>query len=42
MDEINTGAAKKQGAFWYFTDRYIYVLVALTLCIIALSMHISF
>ena len=42
MDEINTGAAKKQGAFWYFTGRYIYVPMALTLCIIALSMHISF
>ncbi|QKF92018.1 sodium-dependent transporter [Campylobacter sp. CCUG 57310] len=42
MDEINTGAAKAQGALWYSIGRYIYVPMALTLCIIALSMQHSF
>ena len=42
MDEINTGADKKQGALWYFTGRYVYVPLALALCIIALSKHIAF
>lgn len=42
MDEINTGADKKQGALWYFTGRYAYVPLALALCIIALSKHIAF
>ena len=42
MDEINTGADKKQVALWYFTGRYVYVPLALALCIIALSKHIAF
>ncbi|MGG7047756.1 MULTISPECIES: sodium-dependent transporter [unclassified Campylobacter] len=42
MDEINTGANKKQGEFWYGVGRYIYVPLALTLCVIALSMNIAF
>ncbi|WP_169973789.1 MULTISPECIES: sodium-dependent transporter [unclassified Campylobacter] len=42
MDEINMGAARKQGDLWYNIGRYIYVPMALTLCIIALSKQISF
>lgn len=42
MDEINTGAAKAQGDLWYNVGRYVYVPMALTLCVIALSMQISF
>ncbi|CAD7286536.1 sodium-dependent transporter [Campylobacter suis] len=42
MDEINTGAAKKQGELWYNIGRFVYVPLALTLCVIALSMQISF
>lgn len=42
MDEINMGAAKKQGDLWYSIGRYVYVPMALTLCIIALSKQISF
>ncbi|MCD8213299.1 MAG: sodium-dependent transporter [Campylobacter sp.] len=42
MDEINTGAGKKQGTLWYNVGRYVYVPMALILCAIALSKHISF
>ncbi|MCR4941719.1 MAG: sodium-dependent transporter [Campylobacter sp.] len=42
LDEINCGAVKKQGNFWYLTGRYLYVPLALVLCIIALSMQIAF
>ena len=42
IDEINTGAAKIQGDLWYNIGRYVYVPMALTLCIIALGMQISF
>lgn len=42
LDEINTGAKKKQGKIWYNIGRYIYVPMTLILCIIALSMNIAF
>ncbi|MBE2983849.1 sodium-dependent transporter [Campylobacter sp. RM9344] len=42
MDEINTGAAKKHGDLWYNIGRYVYVPLAFVLCVIALSMGISF
>ena len=42
LDEVNSGASKRYGAFWYNVGRFLYVPLALLLCIIALSMHISF
>ena len=42
LDEVNSGASKRYGAFWYNTGRFLYVPLAMLLCIIALSMHISF
>lgn len=42
IDEINTGAAKTHGALWYNVGRFLYVPMALLLCIIALSKQISF
>lgn len=42
LDEINMGASKKYGAFWYSIGRYVYVPLAFILCFIALSMQISF
>lgn len=42
LDEINMGAGKIYGSFWYNIGRFLYVPLALLLCIIALNMHISF
>lgn len=42
LDEVNSGASKRYGTFWYNVGRFLYVPLALLLCIIALSMHISF
>ncbi|MFC2492547.1 MAG: sodium-dependent transporter [Campylobacter curvus] len=42
LDEINMGAGKIYGSFWYNVGRFLYVPLALLLCIIALNMHISF
>ncbi len=42
LEEINMGAKKTQGNLWYFIGRFIYVPMALTLCLIALSMKIAF
>ena len=42
LDEINMGAAKIYGSFWYNIGRFLYAPLALFLCIIALNMHISF
>ncbi|AQW80988.1 Na+-dependent transporter, SNF family [Campylobacter pinnipediorum subsp. pinnipediorum] len=42
LEEINTGTDNKQGLLWHSIGRYLYVPMALILCIIALSMHISF
>lgn len=42
LDEINTGSAKIYGKIWHFTGKFIFVPLAITLCIIALSMNIAF
>ncbi|HIW21312.1 MAG TPA: sodium-dependent transporter [Candidatus Dorea intestinavium] len=43
LEEINKGSKKKKyGSFWYNLGKYIYVPLALLLCIIALAKHISF
>ena len=42
IDEINTGAAKIQGDLWYNIGRYVYVPMALTLCIITLVCKFRF
>jgi transporter len=42
LDEINLGAEEVRGKLWYDIGRFVYVPLALLLCIIALSMHISF
>ena len=42
LDEINLGAERVRGKLWYDIGRFVYVPLALLLCIIALSMHISF
>ena len=42
LDEINLGADRVRGKLWYDIGRFVYVPLALLLCIIALSMHISF
>lgn len=36
LAEINTGAKKKYATVWYCTGKYIYTLLALILCIVAL------
>ncbi|MGH1601608.1 sodium-dependent transporter [Campylobacter majalis] len=36
LDEINTGATKKHGILWYSIGRYVYVPIALIICIMAL------
>ena len=40
--EINKNASKKHGDGWYRLGRYIYVPLALILCIIAIRYQISF
>jgi NSS family neurotransmitter:Na+ symporter len=42
LAEINKGAAKVQGKFWYITGKFVYVPLALLLCVIALIKQISF
>ncbi|MBQ4575612.1 MAG: sodium-dependent transporter [Clostridia bacterium] len=42
LDEINKGAQKKHGNFWYYTGRFCYVPCALILCCMALFMQIVF
>ncbi len=42
LEEINTGANKTQANTWYLIGRFVYVPMALTLCLIALSMKIAF
>lgn len=42
MDEINKGATKKHGNLWYFSGKYLYVLCALILCIVALVKKVAF
>jgi NSS family neurotransmitter:Na+ symporter len=42
LGEINRGAEKKKGNLWYFAGKYLYVLCAVILCIVALFMKIAF
>ena len=42
LDEVNSGANKTYGSFWYFVGKFIYVPIAFLLCIIAISKGISF
>ncbi len=42
LSAINTGADKKHGNFWYAVGRYIYVPIAMILCIVALFMKVAF
>ena len=37
LNEINTGANKQYGMLWYYTGKYVYTLLALVLCIVALA-----
>lgn len=42
LDEINKSAKKKHGDVWYNLGKYLYVPLALILCIIAIRYQISF
>ena len=42
LDEVNSGANKTYGSFWYFAGKFIYVPLTLLLCVIAISKGISF
>lgn len=42
LDEINVGAAKKQGERWHFIGKWIYTPLSIILCITALTHHIAF
>lgn len=42
LEEINKGTTRKHGNPWYYIGRYVYVPLALILCLVALSMKISF
>lgn len=39
---INTGAARPRGKFWLAVGRFVYVPVAVVLCVIALFGHVAF
>lgn len=42
LDEINKGAMKNRGGFWYNAGRFFYVPCALILCLVALFMKVAF
>jgi len=42
LDEINEGAVKKYGIFWHSVGKFVYVPLALILCLVALFKQISF
>ena len=42
LEEINKGAKKSRGTLWHATGRYVYVLCALILCMVALFMKVAF
>ena len=39
---INTGSTKKRGTLWYSVGRYVYVPLAVILCLVALFMQVAF
>nr|WP_325257259.1 sodium-dependent transporter [uncultured Oscillibacter sp.] len=42
LDEVNKGAEKAPGAWWYHVGRYVYVPCAVILCLVALCMKVAF
>lgn len=42
LDEINKGTSKPHGSLWHNAGRFLYVIFALTLCLVALFMKIAF
>ncbi|MBR3607368.1 MAG: sodium-dependent transporter [Lachnospiraceae bacterium] len=42
LEEINKGTKKPHGALWHGTGRYVYVVCALILCLVALGMKVAF
>lgn len=42
LEEINRSAHRPHGALWYHSGRYLYVLCALILCLVALCMKVAF
>ena len=42
LEEINKGASKPHGSLWHNAGRFLYVLCALTLCLVALFMKVAF
>lgn len=42
IEEINKGTKKPHGSLWFNSGRYLYVLCALVLCLVALFMKVAF
>jgi SNF family Na+-dependent transporter len=42
MDEINRGAIKVHGNYWYLLGKFVYVPLAAILCAVALFKQIAF
>ena len=42
LTAINTGSHKTRGALWYSVGRYVYVPLALVLCLVALIGGVAF
>lgn len=42
LTAVNTGSRKQRGKLWYFTGRYVYVPLAIILCLVALFMQVAF
>lgn len=42
LGEINKGRLKPYGSGWYNTGRYVYVVCAIILCVVALCMQVAF
>ena len=42
LEEINKGAARLHGSLWHNAGRYLYVICALILCLVALCMKVAF
>ncbi len=42
LDEINKGSKKKYGSFWHSIGRFVYVPLAIILCLVALLKKVAF
>lgn len=42
LDAVNTGSGRKHGRVWYAIGRYVYVPLALILCLVALIGQVAF